>query len=194
MPSPPRFGRLRAGRVLLLTGWACAAALADTASSPPRDTVLRAVDSPQRAIDTGFPSPSDSATPSDTADVVDTAAGGSDTTALAAPPAVPPGPRPWREEIDSLLAYVGGLRQAVFIRNESEYNAAQAVAHLRLKWRRQDGRIRSTEDFILQCATRSSFTGSPYRVRFADGTVRPAAEVLREELGRLRRGGARAER
>lgn len=104
-------------------------------------------------------------------------------------PVVPAAARsiPWRVEVDSLLAFLGRQSDWVFLRNGSRHTAEEAVAHLRLKWKRQDGRIRSTDDFIDLCATRSSFTGRAYRVRFPDGSERDAADVLREELERVRK-------
>ena len=102
----------------------------------------------------------------------------------------PAAPLTWKAEVDTLLAALGRRTDWVFIRNGSRHTADEAVAHMRLKWKRQDGRIRSTEEFIAQCATRSSFTGRPYRIRLPDGRERDAADVLREELGLLRRGHA----
>lgn len=91
-----------------------------------------------------------------------------------------------RAEIDSLLAFVRKQEDVVFLRNGSRHDSRQAEAHLRLKWSRQEDKVRSAEDFIERCATRSFLTREPYRIRFKDGTVREAAEVLREELARLR--------
>ncbi len=95
-----------------------------------------------------------------------------------------------RAEIDSLLAFVRRQEEVVFIRNGGTHTAAEAEAHLRLKWSRQEKDIRSAEDFIERCATRSFLTRKTYAVRFPDGTERLAAEVLHEELARLRGGGA----
>jgi hypothetical protein len=96
-----------------------------------------------------------------------------------------PGPSA-QAEIESLLSFVRKQEDAVFIRNGSQYDSRQAVAHLRLKWSRQKDKIRSAEDFIARCASRSFLSGQPYRIRFKDGTVRETREVLREELARMR--------
>ena len=89
-------------------------------------------------------------------------------------------------EIEALLAYVAGLEGAVFLRNGSAHTAAEAAAHLRLKWERQEARIRSAEDFIERCASRSFLTGKPYQIRMPDGKVRDAEGLLREMLKGLR--------
>lgn len=91
-----------------------------------------------------------------------------------------------RAEIDSLLAYVRGLDGVTFLRNGASHDARQAEAHLRLKWKRQEKAVKTAEDFIARCASRSSVTGRPYRIRYADGTVRDAEAVLNERLRQLR--------
>ncbi len=90
------------------------------------------------------------------------------------------------EEIESLLAYLGGQSDASFIRNGSAYPASAAVAHLRLKWRNQQDKVHTAEDFIRLCGTGSSMTGERYRIRAADGTERFCDEILTEQLAKLR--------
>jgi hypothetical protein len=89
-------------------------------------------------------------------------------------------------EIEALLAYVAGLEGAAFLRNGSAHTSAEAAAHLRMKWQRQEERIRSAEDFIERCASRSFLTGKPYQVRLADGKVRAADALLGEKLKGMR--------
>ena len=96
-----------------------------------------------------------------------------------------------RAEIDSLLSFVRRQEGAAFLRNGASHDAAQAEAHLRLKWSRQEKKIRTPEDFIALCASRSFLTGQPYRIRFKDGTVRDTEAVLREELQRMRGASSR---
>lgn len=91
-----------------------------------------------------------------------------------------------RVEIDSLLAFVGRQQDIAFIRNGSSHTAQEAVSHLRFKRERAGSRLKTAEDFILHCATRSYLTRVPYRVKYRDGTTRKAADVLHEELRRLR--------
>jgi hypothetical protein len=89
-------------------------------------------------------------------------------------------------EIDSLVSFVGRQSGIAFIRNSTAHDAAEAERHLRLKWRRAGTRVKTAEDFIKYCATRSSFTGTPYRVRFSDGTIKTSEEVLLAQLRHLR--------
>lgn len=97
-----------------------------------------------------------------------------------------PTPTPPAKEIESLLAYVGGLDGAVFIRNGSEHTAKDAAAHLRTKWEQQKDQVHTAEDFITLCAAKSSLSGTPYEIRLKDGKKLPAETLLRAELLRLR--------
>ena len=91
-------------------------------------------------------------------------------------------------EIEQLLALVAALDGATFIRNGSEHTAEQAAAHLRLKRERQSGSIKSAEDFIERCGTKSTASGARYRMRFKDGVEKDSAEVLRQMLAEIRKG------
>jgi Family of unknown function (DUF5329) len=84
--------------------------------------------------------------------------------------------------IDYLLAIVASLDDARFIRNGTSYDSATAVKHLRLKLRAAGSRIKTAEDFISYCASRSSVTGRPYEIRFSDGRVVRSADFLRQKL------------
>ena len=71
-----------------------------------------------------------------------------------------------REEkrIEHLLQTVESLKGAAFIRNGTEYNAKDAGKHLRMKLAKAGDRVKTAEDFIEGCASRSSFSGE--RTRF----------------------------
>ena len=90
------------------------------------------------------------------------------------------------DEIESLLHFVGGLQGATFIRNGTAHAPAAAEAHLRLKWSNQKAQIKTAEDFIRLCATKSSMSGDIYLIRFADGHEEPAASLLTRQLAALR--------
>jgi hypothetical protein len=81
--------------------------------------------------------------------------------------------------IERLLAALHGA-SVTFIRNGTDYTAAEAAAHLRTKWEHAGNRIRTAEDLIDQLGTRSSTSGRPYRIRLADGTERDAGPWLHE--------------
>lgn len=97
-------------------------------------------------------------------------------------------------EIEQLLARVQALEGAKFIRNGGEHTAPEAAAHLRLKWERQASRIKTAEDFIAQCGTKSSTSGDRYQMRFRDGTVHDSAQVLTDWLAEIRRATQSAAR
>ncbi len=92
------------------------------------------------------------------------------------------------QKIEFLLSSIGHLQGAVFIRNGSEYTAAQAVEHLRYKWQHAGKQVETAEDFIVLCATKSSMSGLVYRIRFADGTTLDSAVFLEQQLKRLDAG------
>lgn len=84
--------------------------------------------------------------------------------------------------IEYLLTAVASLQDAQFIRNGKTYDSKAAVDHLRTKLRAAGSRVQTAEDFIRDCASKSSISGNPYEIRFADGTVLLAADFLRQKL------------
>src|SRR5262249_207266 len=84
--------------------------------------------------------------------------------------------------IEYLIASVGLLPQAQFIRNGTVYDGKAAVDHLRLKLRFAGSRVKTAEDFIRYCATGSRVSGQPVQIRFADGRVMPSAQFLLQKL------------
>ncbi|HET7538006.1 MAG TPA: DUF5329 family protein [Candidatus Didemnitutus sp.] len=89
------------------------------------------------------------------------------------------------QKIEALLAYVGEHKDAVFIRNGSEYSAGTAVKFLRGKWDRARDEVKTARDFIDKVATKSSTTGKPYQIRLADGTMVSCADFLAGRLAEL---------
>jgi len=85
-------------------------------------------------------------------------------------------------KIQHLIASVETLKGAKFIRNGSEYDARLAADHLRLKLKNAGKRVRTAEDFIKYCASKSSITGVPYLIRFSDGTTVKAEVFFRRKL------------
>lgn len=105
--------------------------------------------------------------------------------ATATPPAA-------HKEIEELLHYVADLNGAVFIRNGGEHTAAEAAAHMRMKWEKQTDKVKTAEDFIALCGTQSLLSGERYRIRFKDSSTHDSAEVLREKLAELRSGAKKS--
>jgi hypothetical protein len=91
-----------------------------------------------------------------------------------------------KAEIDELISYVGtsGVR---FIRNGTEYSAAEGAQHLRDKLARAGNRVKTTEDFITGVASTSYITGKPYLVKFADGHTQPTGDWLRAHFAEVRK-------
>ena len=92
------------------------------------------------------------------------------------------------EKIQALISTVEKSKGLVFIRNGGSYDPAQAASHLRLKWKNAGKRVRTAEDFIRYCATGSSMSGKPYRIRFADGRVEDSAVYFHAQLRRIEAG------
>ncbi len=85
-------------------------------------------------------------------------------------------------KIQHLIASIETLEGAKFIRNGGEYDARSAANHLRLKLKNAGKRVRTAEDFIKYCGSKSSITGEPYLIRFSDGTTVKAEVFFRKKL------------
>jgi hypothetical protein len=77
---------------------------------------------------------------------------------------------PMDTEIDFLLATVRDS-DCVFIRNGKEYDAEAATSHLEMKRERGRKYYDTTEQFIERIASKSSWSGKPYRIRCGDAEV-----------------------
>jgi hypothetical protein len=66
-------------------------------------------------------------------------------------------------EIEYLLETMGSS-DCRFIRNGKDYNAADAEAHLRMKYKRGKRYASTTEDFIRNLASKSSLSKKPYYI------------------------------
>jgi hypothetical protein len=89
------------------------------------------------------------------------------------------------QRIEYLIRSVEQLSNAKFIRNGSAHDAQAAADHLRLKLRQSGGRCNTADDFIRLCGSRSSLSGQPYQIRFADGTLLTSEAFLRAKLKEL---------
>jgi hypothetical protein len=87
-----------------------------------------------------------------------------------------------QQKIAYLIDSVATLQDATFIRNGSEYDAAHAADHMRLKLRFAGSRVKTAEDFITYCGTGSSVSGTKYSIRFHDGRVVDSATYLHDKL------------
>lgn len=87
-----------------------------------------------------------------------------------------------QRRIEYLIESLSSLKGAVFIRNGTEYDAAAARDHLQKKLDFAGERVKTAEEFIEGCASESSVTHRPYKIRFADGTVSETASYLHKKL------------
>jgi len=89
---------------------------------------------------------------------------------------------PENRKIQYLIATIEALSNAQFIRNGTVYDARSAADHLRFKLQRAGSRVTTAEDFIRLCASASSVSGSPYQIKFADGSIVTSEAFLRQKL------------
>lgn len=97
------------------------------------------------------------------------------------------GPGSWdleRARIDYLFEQVSKSPYQ-FIRNESRYTGRRAEVHLRWKYFRNRGRVKTAEEFINVVASRSKRTGLEYQVEFPGKRRYPLRTLLLRELGWL---------
>jgi hypothetical protein len=90
--------------------------------------------------------------------------------------------------IDTLIQRVARMSSMVFVRNGSEYRAADAAKHMQAKYDYFKKELVTAEDFIQRCASHSEMTGQAYKVKLEGGAVRDASEFLNGELRALRQG------
>lgn len=87
---------------------------------------------------------------------------------------------PAEREIAHLLEYIE-QSGCIFIRNGSDHTAAKAREHIQKKYKSIEKKVNTTEEFILYAATRSSISGTRYRVD-CGGTMLNSGEWLLAEL------------
>ena len=87
-----------------------------------------------------------------------------------------------QQRIDYLIQSFSSLQGAVFIRNGKEYEAQAARDHLQTKLNFAGERVKTAEQFVKYCASESSMSHQPYKIRFADGTVTATATYFFEKL------------
>jgi hypothetical protein len=88
-------------------------------------------------------------------------------------------------EIEYLLTTMG-QSDCSFIRNGKKYDATQAEAHLRMKYRRGKRYASTTEDFIENLASRSSMSRKPYLISCDGSEPGESGRWLKELLHEYR--------
>lgn len=105
-----------------------------------------------------------------------------------------PTPPAIRAEIDGLMARMSASG-CQFERNGSWHSGKDARKHLLRKLDYIEGRretLQRTEQFIDLAASKSSFSGRPYRVKCGAGEALPSRDWLHRELKTLRATGRQA--
>jgi hypothetical protein len=106
--------------------------------------------------------------------------------ALAAPARGADDPPPTeKQKIEALIKHIAGLKDAVFIRNDREYDAEAAATFLRRKWEAEEKQVKTARDFVEKVARASSTSGKPYRIRLKDGTEKKSGDYLLDQLKKL---------
>ena len=90
-----------------------------------------------------------------------------------------------QQKIDMLIHSVETLPGAHFIRNGSSYDGKAAADHLQAKRKYAGSHITTASDFIDKCASKSSMSGLPYRVQFANGKTEEAGVFFHDELKQI---------
>ena len=107
-------------------------------------------------------------------------------TTLMALQAVAAAPAPHEQtRIEKLIRFVETHKDVKFIRNGTEYSCADAGKFLRGKLESMGKEVTTAREFIERIASKSSMSGKPYEVKFADGRTMPVAQLLTEELKRI---------
>jgi hypothetical protein len=95
-------------------------------------------------------------------------------------------PAPEKEKVEALIKHLEGLKDAKFVRNGVEYDAATAAKFVRGKWDANAAQIKTAKDFIEKAASVSSTSGKPYLIRFKDGKEVKSRDYLLAELEKLK--------
>ncbi|MEX2176566.1 MAG: DUF5329 family protein [Pirellulaceae bacterium] len=107
---------------------------------------------------------------------------------LALPSSAAELPAEEKARIEQLIEHVKGLKDAAFVRNGVEYDAATAAKFLQGKWDANAAKIATARQFIDKAASASSTTGKPYLIRFKQGGASKevkSGDYLLEQLKRI---------
>ncbi|MCV6620908.1 MAG: DUF5329 domain-containing protein [Cellvibrionaceae bacterium] len=105
--------------------------------------------------------------------------------AIGVVPADASEPTKSQQEINHLLVYVKSTN-CQYERNGKRHSGKEAVKHIQRKYRYFADEIKTAEDFIRLCATKSTMSGKYYKVHCAEGKAIKSVNWLNEELLRYR--------
>ena len=92
-------------------------------------------------------------------------------------------------EIDHLLTTVQ-TSKAKFLRNGDEHSGKDAAAHMKKKYAHFKKQIKTAEDFVEKCATKSELSDKPYKIKEPDGTVIDSKDWMLARLADFRKESA----
>ncbi len=87
--------------------------------------------------------------------------------------------------IERLIQFIEQHKEMTFVRNGTEHSSADAGKFLRGKLGSMGRDVHIAREFIDQIASKSSMSGEPYQIKFADGHTMLASQFLGDELTRL---------
>ncbi len=90
-----------------------------------------------------------------------------------------------KQKIEYLIKSIEKLDGAYFWRNGEYHTAKEAAEHLRLKFKNAGSKIKTAKQFIDNIATKSSMTGTVYKIKFKDGKIVESKTFLYQKLGEL---------
>lgn len=94
-------------------------------------------------------------------------------------------PNAVKEEIAHLFEFVSAT-PCRYERNGDMHTGPEAAAHMQKKYNYFEEDVATTEDFIRLAATKSTFSGKPYRVHCDGDSPIDSSDWLHQELQRLR--------
>jgi hypothetical protein len=100
---------------------------------------------------------------------------------LLAIPAFSASPEPVAQTVDALIKTVE-KSDLKFVRNGDEHTAKEAAEHMRRKYDHFKKEIKTPEDFVNKCASKSELSGKPYTVKKPDGSTEKCDVWMRSLL------------
>jgi hypothetical protein len=88
------------------------------------------------------------------------------------------------QKIEKLIQYIENS-DAIFIRNGEEFNAKDAAEHLRMKRKKAGKKVKTAKDFIDFVASKSYMSGEAYKMKFKNGSIINARDMLYNELRKI---------
>jgi hypothetical protein len=88
------------------------------------------------------------------------------------------------QKIEKLIQYIENS-DAIFIRNGEEFNAKDAAEHLRMKRKNAGKKVKTAKDFIDFVASKSYMSGEAYKMKFKNGSIINARDMLYNELRKI---------